>query len=449
MFLDEAVVEFVSGKGGDGSASMHREKHVPRGGPNGADGGRGGDVVLVADRHKRTLYDLKLTSKYEAEPGVDAHGNKTGKDGKSTEVHIPIGTVVVDAETNDVLVDLSTDGMRYVICRGGKGGFGNLHYVSSVRQTPTFAQKGAPGERVRAKLELKMLADVGLVGLPNAGKSTLISRVSAAKPKIADYPFTTITPNLGVVSIGDETFVVADMPGLIEGASEGHGLGHQFLRHVERTRVLVHVVDCFPIDGSDPLANFDLIEEELRKYSLRAQEDQEEDAAQALQATLYERPRLVALNKIDVAPAEHVEELATALGKAMNERFGPPREEGEQRVFAISGVTGEGLEPLLFAILTHLRRAEKEAPVPVITPTLRPEEDLSWDVERRNGDYVVTGKRVERMVAMTDLNNDEALRYLHRRLVRMGVIEKLREMGAEEGDTVIIGEVELGYTEAS
>jgi len=267
MFLDEAEVLLVSGRGGSGAVSFHREKFVPRGGPDGSDGGRGGDVVLIADRGRRTLYDFKLQNKFEGQPGEHGHSNKRGRDGKGVEIKVPVGTVITDADTGDVLIDLNTNGMKYVICKGGKGGKGNAHYATSVRQAPNFAQKGAPGETIRAKFELKLIADVGLVGLPNAGKSTLISRISAARPKIADYPFTTIVPNLGVVKFHDTTFVVADMPGLIEGASEGVGLGHQFLRHVERNRVLVHVVDCAPIDESDPVANYELIELELKLYS--------------------------------------------------------------------------------------------------------------------------------------------------------------------------------------
>lgn len=418
MFLDEAIVTFTSGTGGSGAVSFHREKHVPRGGPNGADGGRGGDVVLVADRHKRTLYDFQLKNHFEAENGAHASGNKRGKSGKSIEIKVPVGTVVTDLTFDEVLVDLNVDGKKYVICRGGKGGFGNLHYVSSVRQVPNFAQKGEPGETIRAKLELKLLADVGLIGLPNAGKSTLLSRISAAKPKIADYPFTTITPNLGVVSVGDETFTVADMPGLIEGASEGHGLGHRFLRHVERTKVLVHVVDAFPIDGSDPLANYELIERELLAYGEMG------ESARALLA----RPRLVAINKVDLAPPEDV--------AAVLKRF----ETTGRSVFPISGVSGEGIDALLFRMLEVLREEERSEPVPVVyTPETR-EDDQTWDVAQVEGGWEVEGKRVLRMVAMTDLENRDALRYLHKRLDRLGVIAKLRELGAEEGDTVYIGD---------
>jgi GTP-binding protein len=419
MFLDEAVVTFVSGRGGSGAVSFHREKFVPRGGPNGADGGRGGDVVLIADRNRRTLYDFKLQNKFEAENGVHGLGNKRGKNGKSIEIKVPVGTVVTDLETGDVLVDLNTNGMKYVICKGGKGGQGNLHYASSVRQTPNFAQKGAPAETVRAKLELKLIADVGLVGLPNAGKSTLISKISAARPKIADYPFTTIVPNLGVVSFADTSFVVADMPGLIEGASEGVGLGHRFLKHVERNRLLVHVVDANPVDESDPLANYHLIEKELKLYS----------------EEIWNRPRLIALNKVDIVPREDFAPL-----RAQFEKLGNP-------LFPISGATGEGVDALLFEIVKTLEETQPADKIPVLLPALHARDDQSWDVERHGQSFEVTGKRVLRMVEMTDLGNEDAVRYLHRRLERIGVIDKLRKLGAEEGDTVRIGKTEFAFSD--
>jgi GTP-binding protein len=421
MFLDEAIVTFTSGSGGSGAVSFHREKHVPRGGPNGADGGKGGDVILVADRNRRTLYDLKLADHIEAESGKHAQGNKRGKNGADVMVKVPVGTVVTDVILDEVLVDLRVDGMKYVICRGGRGGFGNLHYVSSVRQVPNFAQKGAPGETIRAKLELKLLADAGLIGLPNAGKSTLLSRISAARPKIGDYPFTTLEPNLGVVRLGEETFVVADLPGLIEGASEGHGLGHRFLKHTERTKVLVHVVDAFPIDESDPLANYRIVEEELRLYS----------------GELYEKPRLIALNKMDLVPAEEAARVERAFADS-----GHP-------VFPISAVSGQGVEALLYRILELVRAAEAAEPTPVVYSPEHREMDSSWDVVRTDDGFEVTGKRMLRMVAMTDLENRDAVRYLHKRLMRLGVIDRLRELGAEEGDTVYIGDAVFSFTDWS
>ncbi|AIE87106.1 GTPase ObgE [Fimbriimonas ginsengisoli] len=419
MFLDEAVVEFVSGRGGSGAVSFHREKHVPRGGPNGADGGRGGDVILLADRNRRTLYDLRLQQRFEAKDGGHGLGNKRGKDSKNIIVKVPVGTVIINEETGQPIVDMSTHGMKFAICKGGKGGFGNQHYTSSVRQAPNFAQKGAPGERILARMELKLLADVGLIGLPNAGKSTLIARISAARPKIADYPFTTIIPNLGVARYAGDTFVVADMPGLIAGASEGVGLGHQFLKHVERTRVLVHVVEVYPVDESDPLTNYNIIESELKLYS----------------EEIWARPRLIALSKTDTAPHEKYNEIRKSF-----ETLGLP-------LFPISAVTGEGIDALLHALYEVLQEAKGEPEIPVLMPALEALDNIPFEVERTEEGFVISGRRIQRLVAMTDLENEEAVRYLHRRLDRLGVIKKLREMGAEEGDDVVIGEAVFAFTD--
>ncbi len=425
MFLDEAVVEFASGRGGAGAVSFHREKHVPRGGPDGQNGGRGGDIILIADRGRRTLYDFKFQKEIRAADGSNAITHKSGKDGASVEIHVPVGTLVIDNETDEPIVDLASDGMRYVLCKGGRGGFGNLHYVSSVRQVPMIAQKGAPPEVIQARLELKLLADVGLIGLPNAGKSTLISRISAAKPKIADYPFTTIVPNLGVVSTQGGSFVVADMPGLIEGASDGRGLGHQFLRHVERCSVLVHLVDCFPLDETDPVANFELIEAELKNYS----------------EALWNRPRIVAVNKVDIYGSADAPEVQSIV-KSLSERTGG-------KVYAISGVSGVGLDSVVQEMARVLDEESNKPRDPIISPLLHKEVDLSsWDViTPEEGVFHVTGKRIERMIEMTNLGSEDSVRYLHRRLVRIGVIEKLSEMGAKEGDTVKFGQIEMVYSE--
>jgi GTP-binding protein len=421
MFLDEAVVLFTSGRGGSGAVSFHTEKHVPRGGPNGADGGRGGDIILIAERGKRTLYDFKLLDHFEAGEGIHGLGNKRGRNGKSIEIKVPVGTVVTDDYSGELIVDMNTNGMKFVLCRGGKGGFGNAHFVSSVRQAPNFAEKGEPAETKKVKLELKLIADIGLVGLPNAGKSTLISRISAARPKIADYPFTTIVPNLGVVRFRDTSFVVADMPGLIEGASEGIGLGHQFLRHVERNRLLVHLVDSYPPDGSDPIANFHLIEHELKLYS----------------EEIWERPRIIALSKIDVIPSNEF--------NALRERF----EELGLPLYPISAVTGQGLEPLLHEMVEILEQQTAEPEIPVIMPALHLKDDLTFEVVPVENGFEVTGKRVARMVGMTNLENEDGVRYLHRRLVRIGVIERLRELGAQEGDNVYIGDHVFSFTDQS
>ena len=421
QFLDEAVVIFESGHGGNGSASFHREKYVPLGGPNGSDGGRGGDVTLVADHHVRTLYDLRLRRKYKAGDGVHAIGNKDGKDGKSVEIKVPIGTIVTDVEHREALVDLNVDGMKYVVCVGGKGGYGNLHFTNSVRQAPTIAQNGARSEVLEARLELKLIADVGLVGLPNAGKSTFLSSVTAAKPKIASYPFTTLEPNLGVVKAGDGTFVMADLPGLIEGASEGHGLGHQFLKHAERTRVLIHIVDGFPIDGTDPIENFRTIESELAKYSEQ----------------LKDRRKLNLLNKTDTAPEEDTEVVLDCF-----------REIGVE-LTPISAATGNGVKEVVFAIAKLLDEAsEDEEPVNVIAPVVRRRMSQKWGAEKLDDDlYVVTGDRIERMIHMTDLRNTESLGYIHRQLEKIGVLPKLRDLGISGGDTVKIGDWEFEYEE--
>lgn len=419
MFLDEAIVTFSSGRGGSGAVAFHTEKHVPRGGPNGADGGRGGDVILLADRGRRTLYDFRLLDHYEADSGVHGLGNKRGKDAKDITIRVPVGTVVTDADTGELLVDFTKHGMSFIIAKGGRGGHGNMHYVNSVRQAPNFAEKGGPSEKVKVKLELKLLADVGIIGMPNAGKSTLISRISAAKPKIADYPFTTIVPNLGVVQFRDTSFTVADMPGLIEGASQGIGLGHQFLKHVERTRELIHVIDIFPIDESDPWSNFELIENEIRLYS----------------PEIAARPRLIAINKIDLLPESEIAERIVKF-----QATGYP-------VFPISGVTGQGLNDLLNTLTDIVEASTPTEEIPVIMPALAKQGEDYWEVIEEEDGYRVVGKRLERMIAMTDLESRDAVRYLQRRLERIGVIEKLRKAGIEEGDSVSIGEFEFDFTD--
>ena len=419
-FLDEAKVTFRSGNGGNGAASFHTEKHVPRGGPNGANGGRGGDIILVADRHKRTLYDFQLLDHYKADDGVHAVGPKAGKDAKDIILKVPLGTIVYDLDLDEQLVDLSIHGMKYVVCKGGRGGLGNLHFTNSVRQTPKFAQKGAPGDIVHARLELKLIADAGLIGLPNAGKSTLLSALSAAKPKIADYPFTTLSPNLGVVSVGDETYVLADLPGMIEGASEGIGLGFQFLKHAERNKVLLHLVDGYPIDESVPFENFQMIESELKKYS----------------EELYARPRIVAINKADVGIPEAEEEVLK------------PFKDAGIEFHVISAVSGQGLTDLKWALLKAIQDATPQAQdIQVLVAEPKARDDSAWDVDVVDGDYVVTGRRILRLVAMTDLEKRDALMYLHRKLKRIGVIERLEELGAQEGDTVVIGDYVFAYSE--
>lgn len=419
MFLDEAEISVRSGKGGDGSASFRQEKHVPRGGPDGGDGGKGGDVLLVADKNLTTLLKYRFNREFSAADGGNGQGaRKYGKTGKSVKLDVPIGTVIKDARSGEILADLAFDGARYMAARGGRGGKGNLHFVSSVRQAPTFAEKGEPGETRKIRLELRLMADVGLVGLPNAGKSTLISSVSATKPKIADYPFTTLVPHLGIARAGDKSFVIADLPGLIEGASEGKGLGHRFLKHTERTRVILHVVECLPPDGSAPVDNFELVRRELGAFS--------EELAQ--------KPALIALTKIDLISEDEVHKQTEELRR------------GGLQVFALSAATNRGLEPLLYRLAELLDEHPPEDTVAVIEPT--PEVSrMDWSVARSDGDFVVEGSDIVRMVAMTDLENMEAIRYLHRRLKSSGVLESLRESGARDGDTVRIGRFSFTYVE--
>lgn len=421
VFLDEAEVILRSGHGGKGAASFRREKHVPRGGPDGGDGGKGGDVKFVADSNLNTLIEFQYTKRFEAENGGDGEpATRKGKHGKDVVARVPIGTIIRDKNSRKVLADLVFAGQEALICRGGMGGRGNVHFATSVRQAPTFAEKGQPGEAKTVSLELKLLADVGLVGLPNAGKSTLISAVSAAKPKIANYPFTTLTPNLGIVRLTDFSFVMADLPGLIEGASEGKGLGLQFLKHADRTQALVHVVECEPMDESDPIANFGIVEEELANYSKE----------------LASKPRVIALSKTDMCADENrLSELGNKLQTLGHE------------VFPISSATNRGLEPLIYRLAEIVRTQSAIGTVPILQPMPVDDKSSGWSVRREEDYYVVSGQGVERMVAMTDMDNDEAVQYLHRRLSKLGVIESLRRHGAVEGDTVVVGDREFSFIE--
>jgi GTP-binding protein len=339
LFIDEVTITVKAGDGGNGCLAFRREKFVPRGGPSGGDGGHGGNVVLKASTHHNTLLHFRFNPEHTAERGKHGEGsNRTGKDGPDVEVPVPVGTVVYDAETGEQLFDFASPDDRWIAAKGGRGGRGNARFATSTHQAPTEHEEGKPGELFKLKLELKLLADVGLVGFPNAGKSTLISRLSAARPKIADYPFTTLEPNLGVVQAGDHTFVMADIPGLIEGAHEGHGLGIQFLRHVERTKLLVHLVDVSEFSGRDPAHDFDVILAELHEFS----------------DTLLSKPMIVLASKIDACqdPAR----IEAVLAKA--------REHGSP-FFAISSVTGAGIEELRFAMSAVLFDQEKDATISV------------------------------------------------------------------------------------
>ncbi|MGB4592639.1 MAG: GTPase ObgE [Coriobacteriia bacterium] len=426
MFVDEVRIHVKAGDGGAGSASFRREAHVPKGGPNGGDGGKGGDVVLVADAAISTLLDYRYKRHFKAERGTHGKGaDCDGAVGKDTVLKVPVGTVVREGETEEFIADLSHHGQRVVVARGGRGGLGNTHFVTATRRAPSFAQLGEPSEERWISLELKLLADAALVGFPSVGKSSLIARMSAARPKIADYPFTTLVPNLGVVDAGGErSFVVADVPGLIEGASEGAGLGHAFLRHIERTALILHVVDLSgSYEGRDPVADIGIIDHELSAHA----------------AELTERPQVVLGNKCDVEGA-HENSVRVA---EWCEQAGRP-------YFEVSAATGEGIAPMLRAVaemVYELRAAAVEhEPLFEATYVYEPPQERVIEVMRvGKGEYRVEGGRIERMVIMTDMANEEAVAYLQRRLQRAGVEKALSEAGAVDGDTVSIGPVSFEF----
>jgi len=419
LFFDEATIIVRGGDGGDGCVSFRREKYVRLGGPNGGNGGKGGDVYLRAREGLNTLIAFTRQKVFRAEDGH--HGQGYGRHGKSGEdliIDVPTGTMVRDRATGELLADLTRDGQTHLVARGGRGGRGNEAFKSSTRQAPRFAEKGEPGEERTLQLELRLLADVGLVGKPNAGKSTLLSRVSAARPKIAAYPFTTLTPNLGVVEVDRRSFVMADLPGLIEGAHTGAGLGLQFLRHIERTRLLVHLLDG---SSPDPVADYRAINSELALYSER----------------LAEKPQITVLNKIDLTEArERLDSVRAALAD----------EAGE--VLAVSGVTGEGVQELLRVVAARLEELPEEEPVEEMV-VFRPHEegrDTEFQVARvKPGTYRVTGEAIERLARMTDWSNQEAIERFERAMVARGISAALEEAGVEVGDTVLIGELELEW----
>ena len=427
MFVDEAQIKIRSGKGGNGSVSFRHEAHVPFGGPDGGDGGKGGDVIIVAERRLRTLLEFNYRTDFKADAGKAGSGGlKTGKSAKPLSIPVPPGTVILDAETGEQVADLVKPGDKLIAARGGTGGRGNKAFATAVRQTPKFAELGMPPEEHLFRLELKLLADVGIIGFPNVGKSTLISVISAAKPKIANYPFTTLVPNLGVVKTPwGRSFIVADMPGLIEGASEGVGLGHQFLRHVERTQLLVHVLDIASVEGRDPLHDFEIIMAELAQHSERL-------------ATL---PQIVALNKTDLPDAR--ENLTRC------EEFFATR---RITAFPISAATSTGTTELVAKmgkLLDELSPAPDEyADVPKATVYEMPgsvERPLKVRRAEEPGVFFVTGTEVEEAVARTDMNSRDALWWLQERLDKLKVLGWLEGLGANDGDTVIIGDFEMEY----
>jgi len=414
-FVDRVVLHVAGGRGGGGVASVHREKFKPLGGPDGGNGGNGGDVVLRVDPGVTTLVDYHHEPhRHGTDGGHGAGSNRSGANGDSVVLLVPDGTVVRDA-AGTVLADLVGPGTELVVARGGRGGLGNAALASARRKAPGFALKGEPGDQRTIVLELKVVADVGLVGFPSAGKSSLVASVSRARPKIADYPFTTLVPNLGVVTAGDTTYTVADVPGLIEGASEGRGLGHDFLRHIERCSALVHVIDCAtPDPGRDPLSDLDVIEAELERYG-----------------GLDDRPRLIALNKVDVPEARELAELVR-----------PDLEARGWPVLLVSAASREGLRELTFAMARVVAevRAVRPAPVPtriVLHPAAVSGPDFT--VEREGEVWRVRGVKPERWVRQTDFSNDEAVGFLADRLARLGVEDRLVELGATPGEAVAIG----------
>lgn len=418
MFADRAKIYIRSGKGGDGHVSFRRELYVPNGGPDGGDGGRGGDVIFEVDEGLNTLYDYRHRRKFKAEDGEEGGKRRChGKDGSDIILKVPEGTIIREAESGKVIADMSGENRRQTILKGGRGGAGNQHFATSTMQVPKYAQPGQPAQELEVLLELKVIADVGLVGFPNVGKSTLLSRVTNAQPKIANYHFTTLTPNLGVVDLeGGGGFVIADIPGLIEGASEGVGLGHEFLRHIERTRVLIHMVDAASTEGRDPIEDVYAINKELKAYN-------EEIAG---------RPQVIAANKVDVL-GEDTEPI---------ERLKKEFEPQGIRVFPISAVAGQGLKELLYYVKELLDAAPQEAIV--FEPEYFPGEELVYvnlpytvvKSEEEEGVYIVEGPRIEKMLGYTNLDSEKGFAFFQKFLKDTGILDELEKAGIQEGDTV-------------
>ena len=419
MFADRAKIYVKSGKGGDGHVSFRREKYVPNGGPDGGDGGHGGSVIFEVDEGMNTLMNFRHVHNYKAENGEDGgKKNCRGKNGQDIILKVPEGTVVKEYESGKVITDMSGDNRRFVLLTGGKGGKGNQHYATSTMQAPKYAQPGQPAKELDLLLELKVIADVGLVGFPNVGKSTFLSRVTNAKPKIANYHFTTLNPNLGVVDMpGAKGFVIADIPGLIEGASEGVGLGHEFLRHIERTKVMIHIVDAAGVEGRDPIADIYAINKELEAYN--------EDIAN--------RPQVIAANKIDCIFSEDDDPV-----ELIRAEFEPKG----IKVFPISAVSGEGVKELLFHVREMLDSVDDA--VTVFEQEFFPEfggfgnEPFTVTYDDLEEEYVIEGPRVERMLGYTNLESEKGFAFFQNFLKETGILEQLEELGIQEGDTVRI-----------
>ncbi len=430
MFVDHVKVYVKGGDGGDGIVAFRREKYIAFGGPAGGDGGKGGDVTFVVDEGLRTLMDFRYQRHFKAPRGQHgANKNQHGRQGEDMVIKVPPGTIVTDVETNEIIADLVEDGQTAVIARGGRGGRGNSRFVTPQNTAPELSEKGEPGVEREISLELKVLADVGLVGFPSVGKSTLLSVISSAKPKIGDYHFTTLVPNLGLVETDDHrTFVMADLPGLIEGAHEGVGLGHQFLRHIERTRVIVHVIDMSGLEGRDPFEDFETINAELEQYNLR----------------LTERPQIIVANKMDMPDAEVNLEL-------FKEQLG----ETEHKIFPISALTRKGLEELLYAIADLLEvtpefplyETEEEEEEHSVLYKYEPETPDFKITRDDDGAYVLSGYAIERLFKMTDFNFDQSVRKFGRQMRGMGVDDALRERGAQNGDIVRLLDFEFEFIE--
>jgi GTP-binding protein len=418
MFVDKVQVSIKAGDGGNGMVSFRQEKFVDKGGPDGGDGGDGGNVVLVASRNQNTLAAFRFQKEIKAEPGKAGFRRKRhGRRGKELEVAVPVGTSVTD-ESGTLLVDLTQDGQKVIIARGGKGGFGNAHFVSSVRQTPRIAEKGEPGQELNAVFELKMIADVGLVGLPNAGKSTLLASISNARPEIANYPFTTLTPNLGMVDIEKEnSLLFADIPGLIEGASEGKGLGDEFLRHIERTAVLVHLIDIYNDSVSDA---YKTIQGELKAYRV----------------DLTNRPQLIVLNKIDGMDDEIIDDKKQELLSVAPKKT---------PIYAISAQSKSGVRELLFAIqktvMAERKKQAELAPEVSTIPVLTLNNEDSWKITKTDKGFMITGRKIERFAMRTDFDNEHGIQRLRDIMKKMGIMHKLVKLGIESGDIIQISSI--------
>jgi GTP-binding protein len=428
VFVDQVKVHVTAGNGGAGCTSFRREAHVPKGGPNGGDGGRGGDVVVEASPELSSLVEYHFRRHFKAQRGLHGKGDaRHGASGEALVLRVPLGTVVRDAETGDMVGDLVHPGQRVVVASGGHGGRGNIHFVTPTRRAPAFSELGEPGDERWVEFEMKLLADVALVGMPSVGKSSIIARISAARPKIADYPFTTLVPNLGVAKAGERSFVVADVPGLIEGAHEGKGLGHEFLRHIERSALIAHVVDLSGgFEGRDVLDDYDIIERELELHA----------------ADLASRPRVVVGNKSDVPAAKQASARLRARAEAEDRRY-----------FEVSALTGEGLDSMVRALaeqVSEFRMSAAQAPrAPERIWRRETRNDRLFEVRRLGpGVFEVTGRNVERMVVMTEWQNEEAMAFLQKRLVKAGVEKALEEAGAGQGDEVRIAGRTFEFTPA-